>query len=107
MTEPCTNPACTGHLEPLPDSLTAGLTMWNEHFGAQIRVETEILIDDTGQPVFTDGLPVLGGRAGALYLAFKPDAPRSTEDGEPYRLDRDAARALRDLLNIATARGAL
>ena len=41
----------------------------------------------------------------ALYIG--PGAERSTEVGEPAILPAEDARALRDLLNVATARGFL
>jgi hypothetical protein len=111
------------YLIPLPDTLTAGLTVWGDYGGAQIRLEPAIALDDNGQMVFNDdGTPVIVegiDPRGALYLATKPDALAGHEGGgvdddgnevpptPVWRLDRDAARALRDLLNIATARGTL
>lgn len=111
-------------LGDLPATLTSGLTVWGDYGGAQIRLEPRLALDDhgnvatddNGHPLVIDGPPV-----GALYLALgatsyaghegaTDPAPDGT-GGDPglpvYRLDRNAARALRDLLNIATARGTL
>jgi hypothetical protein len=83
----------------LPPELTEGLTGWSGHpteegqvpVGAQIRVESGL---DTSDETL-------------LYVALE-DADRALyEDGRPFRLDAAAARMLRDLLNIATARGYL
>lgn len=99
-----------GILEALPSTLTDGLTVWGPYGGAQIRLESTLLADDAGELLLDDAggvqlapIPPIG----CLYLAFNDNAPRSTEDGQPYRLGLIEARALRDLLNTATARGAL
>lgn len=97
-------------LEGLPPTLTDGLTVWGSYGGAQIRLETPLLADDHGNLAYDEnGAPqVAGPPIGCLYVAFRPDAVRSdNEDLAPYRLDLTEARALRDLLNIATARGVL
>lgn len=64
-------------------------------------------------PVFWYGL-TMGGDFGAAqirdqYVAFflKDDVERSTEKDTPAVIHADDARRLRDLLNIATARGML
>ena len=87
----------------LPPSLTDGLTIWGEWGGAQMRVEAGLCTCEQPESPHVD--PAL--EAGALYLAFSDACYQSTEDGHPYRLTADEARALRDLLNIATARGVL
>lgn len=97
----------------LPLDLTEGLTVWGDWGGAQMRIEHELCSTAGCQfaPTSDDGEPVPHTHpelaAGALYLAHRDDAPRSPEDGAPYRLTDREARALRDLLNIATARGFL
>jgi hypothetical protein len=45
--------------------------------------------------------------AGQLAVYVGPAAQRSTEDNHPVILPADDARRLRDLLNVATARGML
>lgn len=105
-------PACadnpeTYQLAPLPAELTDGLTTWGTFGGAQIRVESPFLRDPDGNPIETDHGPAVGPPIGCLYIAFRTGAYQSDEDGNPYRLDLVDARALRDLLNIATARGVL
>lgn len=87
----------------LPASLYDGLTIWGDYGGAQMRVEAGLCTCDNPDSPHVD--PAL--EEGALYIAFRPDAYQSTEEGRPYRLTGDEARALRDLLNIATARGVL
>lgn len=60
-----------------------GLTMWGDFGAAQIRNE-------------------------GLALHVGPNAQRSTrEEGQPVIVALDEARKLRDLLNLATARGML
>lgn len=46
-------------------------------------------------------------RDGDLAVHFMEYAERSTENGNPYILSAFEARKLRDLLNVATARGFL
>lgn len=118
----CKDPACPLHFphnaeqpEPsdaeqpgpyaaLPDTLTHGLTVWGDYGGAQLRIESDLCTCD--QPDLH--LAPDDSAAGVLYIHHRDDAPRSTEeDGAPWRLTGDEARALRDLLNIATARGVL
>lgn len=57
-----------------------GLTMWGDEWSAQIR-DDEVI----------------------LYFAHGDASPGGTE----YAIDAEEARRLRDLLNVATARGAL
>jgi hypothetical protein len=45
--------------------------------------------------------------AGQLAVHIGPAAERSTEDNHPVILPADDARRIRDLLNVATARGIL
>lgn len=93
----------------LPATLTEGMTVWGAWGGAQIRLEQR-LADGELEQILTgagDDTPVIPIIEAVLMLAVRDDCPRSTEDGNPYRLTADEARALRDLLNIATARGAL
>lgn len=90
----------------LAPELTDGLTTWagpssdvggDVPMGAQVRTEHCHLDADT---------LVASDERTFLYLALE-DADRATEDGRPFRLDAPAARQLRDLLNVATARGYL
>lgn len=100
--------AAVYQLHPLPPELVEGLTTWGPGFGAQIRVEQRLITDHDGNPVIdADDNYVLAPPLGCLYIAHHDDAERSTEDGRPWRLDLTGARTLRDLLNIATARGLL
>jgi hypothetical protein len=46
-------------------------------------------------------------RDGEVALYVRPEAPRSSEDGAPVLMSAAAARRVRDLLNVATARGCL
>lgn len=68
-------------------------------------------IDD--DPEFFHGLTVWTSslsmqiRDMSVALHVKEDAMRSSEAGNPVILDRTEARRVRDLLNVATARGAL
>lgn len=62
-----------------------GLTMWGEAASFQIR-------SDQGE---------------RLVVFIREDAPRSSENGHPACLPASDARRLRDLLNVATARGYL
>lgn len=59
-----------------------GLTLWTVALSMQVR-------DDT------------------VALQVRYGAQRSTEDGQPVLLTHDEARKVRDLLNMATARGML
>lgn len=69
----------------------------DEHFGAQMRWEFRHLDVETMHA---------SDPTGVLYLA--PGVGLQTnEHGNPFRIEADAARKLRDLLNIATARGYL
>lgn len=91
----------------LPLDLTEGLTIWGGWGGAQMRIEHDLCPHDPC-PTGTDGHHTHDHLAhGALYLAHRDDAPRSPEDGQPWQLTAAEARALRDLLNVATARGVL
>jgi hypothetical protein len=103
-------------LRPLPPELVDGLTTWGDFGGAQMRVENPLLYPDgvdpvadpDAEPLRTDaGSIALGPPVGVLYLHIKPSHPQSPEDGHPWRFDTDDARRLRDLLNLATARGIL
>lgn len=92
----------------LPLELTAGLTTWGVFAAAQLRLETTLAAADDGTYLVDEaGGLVPGPVLTALYLSLKDETPRSTEDGTPFRLPADDARRLRDLLNIATARGIL
>lgn len=92
----------------LPAELVEGLTIYHDWGGAQIRIQATPA-DDT----LDLGTALAAGRRvelveyAVLAIAHRDDAPRSPEDGNPWILDTEAARALRDLLNIATARGFL
>lgn len=68
-----------------------GLTMWGLFGSAQVREVSNL--DGDSQP--------------QLVLYVKPDAERSAEDGHPYVIGAYDMRRVRDLLNIATARGML
>lgn len=46
-------------------------------------------------------------RENIVALHVMDDAPRSPEDGHPVEMSHDDARKIRDLLNMATARGEL
>lgn len=63
-----------------------GLTMWGRAAWFQIR-------DTQGGPT--------------LVVMIRDDAPRSSENGHPAILPVDDLMRLRDLLNVATARGFL
>jgi hypothetical protein len=75
----------------LSPELTEGLTDWavvdRETVGAQIRS--------------------WGANNDTVLVVAIPEPLRTTETSEPFMLDAGAARMLRDLLNIATARGYL
>ena len=77
-----------------------GLTTWCGEPG-NVRVSAQIR-GDGGASVPED---LRTGTQLALYIGAGADI--STEDGHPALLPADDARALRDLLNIATARGYL
>lgn len=103
-----TDPAVVAAPYPeLPADLTLGLTTYGEWLSAQLRLETTLATDDNGDLMYDNGELVLGPTVSSLYLAIKLEAPRSDEDGLPWRFGADDARRLRDLLNIATARGVL
>jgi hypothetical protein len=73
----------TDRLAPSEDpELFYGLTIWDGFGSMQVR--------DTG-----------------VALAVMDNAPRSSEMGRPVLLTNAEARRIRDLLNIATARGFL
>lgn len=100
------DPRTPGH--PLEPELVEGLTMWGLFGGAQIRTESHGLLDDDGLDVDDDdGHPVLTEAVTCLYIHHRDGAPRSSEDLQPWRLDLVETRQLRDLLNLATARGLL
>lgn len=84
----------------LDPELTDGLTCWGDGWGAQMR--DHAVTEDDNSLV---GFRVVGSEP-TLVLSLH-GVPQSSEVGEPYVLNVDAARQLRDLLNIATARGAL
>jgi hypothetical protein len=64
-------------------------------------------------PEFYFGLTMYGKavsvqvRDSYIALSLHDDAPRSNEVGDPVAIPMEDARRLRDLLNVATARGML
>lgn len=87
----------------LSPELTEGLTFWVEQSegvgtGGQVRTECLELDPETMKATNEQTF---------LYLAPSDLLRTSGEAGHPFRLDADTARMLRDLLNIATARGYL
>jgi hypothetical protein len=72
--------------EPMNELLHDTLTIWGETISAQIRD-------------YQDGTQ--------LALHVRDDAPRSSEDGQPYQLPTADVVLLRDVLNAATERGFL
>lgn len=82
-----------GHATPivlvqLPDTLVGGLTVYTKHVAMQVQ-PAHCANDDA-----------------VVILAIKDDAPRDPATGNVL-LDPQSACVLRDLLNIATARGAI
>jgi hypothetical protein len=65
--------------DPITPEERMGLTVWGETFSAQIR-------------------------PGGMALYMRPEAPRSTEDGQPYLLEWPDVAKLRALLNEAEER---
>lgn len=67
------------------------------------RIDLEMI---EGLTVWT-GTVSIQVRDGYVALHVRDDAPRSTEDGHPVEMPVADATKVRDLLNIATARGQL
>lgn len=59
-----------------------------------------------GLTIWTDSVS-MQMRSDDVALHVRSEAPRSPETGNPVLLSHDEARKMRDLLNVATARGAL
>lgn len=83
-----------GHSEPttyptLPPTVTDGLTIYGRTLGAQMR-PAHCADDET-----------------VLALLIADEAPKSPDDSGVVFIDKQSAQYLRDLLNIATARGML
>jgi hypothetical protein len=68
--------------------------------------DCEIVEMMEGLTIWTDSVSVQV-RDDEVALSVQPEAVRSTEAGEPVLIPAADARKVRDLLNVATARGFL